>query len=134
MLSDLCDQVQRILPLTTKVAYGIVSEETEIQKELISRVLKVVQKVAKLSSDYVRRGRLSFYRFHTVLMVAAETTGGPSYSEMIEEMGRELSKLIEDFDREMNVEVLCMTDEISKLHFLGLSIVDPQAFGVEREE
>ena len=32
-------------------------------------------------------------------MVAARTSGGPAYPEMIEEMDRELNNLIEDFDR-----------------------------------
>jgi len=44
---------------------------------------------------------------------------------MIEEMERELGKVIEDFDRAVNVEALRLANETSKL-FLDLSIVDPQ--------
>ncbi len=64
-------------------------------------------------------------------MTAARTIGGPAYPEMIEEIDRELTKVIEDFDRAMNFETLRLANETSKLSFLTLSIVDPQEFGVE---
>ena len=66
-------------------------------------------------------------------MITARTIGGPGYPEMIEEMDRELTKVIEDFDRAMNYEALRLANETSKLSFSSLSIVDPQGFGVERE-
>ena len=50
-------------------------------------------------------------------MVAARTIGGPSYPEMIEEMDKELSKVIDDFDRAMNFEALRLANETSKLSF-----------------
>ncbi len=50
-------------------------------------------------------------------MTAARTIGGPLYLEMIEEMDRELTKVIEDFDRAMNFEGLRLANEISKLSF-----------------
>ena len=59
MPSILCDRVQRILPLAKKVADEIVSEEMEILKEFIPRMFEVMHKVAKLSCDYVKRGRWS---------------------------------------------------------------------------
>ncbi len=57
MPSGLCDRVQRILPLVKQVADEIVSEETKILKDLIPRMFGVMHRVAKLSCDYVRRGR-----------------------------------------------------------------------------
>ena len=57
MPSGLMDHVQRVLPLVMRVADGIVSEETEILKELIPRMFEVMHRVAKLSCDYVKRGR-----------------------------------------------------------------------------
>src|SRR5258706_4743308 len=67
-------------------------------------------------------------------MITARTTGGPGYPEMIEQMDRELTKVIEDFDRAVNVEVLHLANETSsKIYSLNLSIVDPQGFCVERE-
>jgi len=51
------DRVQRILPLAKKVADEIVSEETEILKELIPRMFEVMHRVAKLSCDHVKHSR-----------------------------------------------------------------------------
>ncbi len=50
-------------------------------------------------------------------MIAARTIGGPAYPEMIEEVDRELTKVIEDFRDAMNVETLRMANETSKLSF-----------------
>ena len=49
-----------------------------------------------------------------VLIIAARN---PTYLEMIEEMERELSEVIEDFDRAMNFEALRLANETSKLSF-----------------
>ena len=53
-------------------------------------------------------------------MIAARTTGGPADPEMIEEIDRELSKVIEDFDRAMNFEALRLANESSKFSLLSL--------------
>ena len=50
-------------------------------------------------------------------MIAARMIGGPAYPEMIEEVDRELTKVIEDFDRAMNFEALHLANETSKLSF-----------------
>ena len=50
-------------------------------------------------------------------MTTARTIGGPAYPEMIEEVDRELTKVIEDFDRAINFEALRLADETSKLSF-----------------
>ena len=42
---------------------------------------------------------------------------GPKYPEMIEAVERELTKVIEDFDRAMNFEALRLANETSKLSF-----------------
>ena len=57
MPSGLCDRVQRVLPLIKKVSDEIVSEETEILKELVPRMFEIMRRAAKLSCDYVKRGR-----------------------------------------------------------------------------
>ena len=41
--------------------------------------------------------------------------GGLAHPEKIEEMDRELNKVIEDFDRAVNVETFRLAEEISKL-------------------
>jgi len=50
-------------------------------------------------------------------MIAARTIGGPAYPKMIEEMDIELNKVIEDFDRAVNVEALRLANETSKFTF-----------------
>ena len=80
-------------------------------------MFEVMYKVAKLSCDYVKRGRSSSHSFDQLLMIAARTVGGPAYPEKIEEMDKELNKAIEDFDRAVNVEALHLVNESSKLIF-----------------
>ena len=48
-------------------------------------------------------------------MTTARTIGGPTYQEMIEEIDRELTRVIEDFDRAVGVEALRLANETSKL-------------------
>ena len=57
--SSLLDRLQRILPLADKVADEIVIEETAILDKLMPRMFEVIQKVAKFSCTYVKRGRFS---------------------------------------------------------------------------
>jgi len=47
-------------------------------------------------------------------MIAGRTLGGLVHPEKIEEMGEELTKVIEDFDRAVNVEALRLAKETSK--------------------
>jgi hypothetical protein len=57
MPSELLDRLQRILFFADKVADEIVYEETDILEKTIPRMFEVMQKVAKFSCDYVKRGR-----------------------------------------------------------------------------
>ena len=50
-------------------------------------------------------------------MIAARITGGPTYTKMIEEVNRELTEVIKDFDHAVNVESLRLANETSKLSF-----------------
>jgi len=52
-----------------------------------------------------------------MLTITARTIGGPAYAEMIEEVDRELTRVIEDFDRAVNVEALRLANETSKRSF-----------------
>ena len=49
-----------------------------------------------------------------MLMITERTLSGLVHPERIEEMDRELTKVIEDFDRAMNVEALRLAKETSK--------------------
>jgi len=57
MPAHLLDRLQRISFFADKVADEIVYEETEILEETIPRMFEVMQRVARFSCDYVRRGR-----------------------------------------------------------------------------
>ena len=48
---------------------------------------------------------------------SARTVGGPVHPEKIEEMDNELTKVIEDFDRAVNVEALRLAKETGKHAF-----------------
>ncbi len=50
-------------------------------------------------------------------MIAVRMISGPAYPEMIKEIDRELTKVIEDFDCAMNFETLRLANETSKLSF-----------------
>ena len=50
-------------------------------------------------------------------MIAVRMIGGPAYREMIEEVDKELTKVIEDFDRALYVEAFRLANETSKLSF-----------------
>jgi len=62
-------------------------------------------------------------------MIAERTLGGLVRPEKIEEMDEELTKVIEDFDRAVNVEALRVAKETSKqscsqIGYSPISIVD----------
>ena len=61
-------------------------------------------------------------------MIAARTISGPAYPEMIEEIGGELTDVIEDLDRAMNFEALRLANETSKPSFSHS--VDSRSSGV----
>jgi hypothetical protein len=55
--SELLDQLQRISLFANKVADEIVCKETEILEKIIPRMFEVMQMVARVSCDYVKRGK-----------------------------------------------------------------------------
>ena len=52
-----------------------------------------------------------------MLIIAARTVGGPAYQEKIEEMDRELTRVVADFDRAVNVETLRRTKKTGEHSF-----------------
>ena len=49
-----------------------------------------------------------------MLMITERTLTGLVHPQKIEEMSKELTKVIEDFDRAMNVEALRLAKELAK--------------------
>jgi len=56
-----------------------------------------------------------------VLIIAERTQGGLVHPGKIEEMDKELTKVIEDFDRAMNVEALRLAKQTGKHSILSHS-------------
>ena len=69
-----------------------------------------------------------------MITITARTIGGTAYPDMIEEMDRELTKVIEDFGRAMNFEALRLANESSKLSCHQSVDDESQEFYVERAE
>jgi len=59
-----------------------------------------------------------------VLMITARTAGGTAYPEKMEEMGRELTNVIEDFNHAVDVEALRLAKKIGKHLSPYLVIID----------
>jgi hypothetical protein len=57
-------------------------------------------------------------------MIAARTVGGPAYPEKIEEMDRELTKMIENFNHAVSVEALRLIKKSGMYHCPYLAVVD----------
>ena len=108
------DRLQRISLFANKVADEIVCKETDILEMIIPRMFEVMQMVARVSCDYVKYGKWSHTGYSQMLIFSVRTVGGPVRPEAIEEMDHELTKLIEDFDRAVNVEALRLVKEGGK--------------------
>ena len=115
--------MRRISLFADKVADEIVCKETELLEKVIPRMFEVMQKVAKASCDYVKHGRRSRFWISQVLITAARTVYG---ADAIEEMDEELTKVIEDFDRAVNIEALRLAKETGKHLFPNLAIFHSQ--------
>ena len=81
-----------------QVTNEVASDKTSALKESIPQMLAVIHRVARLSCDYVKRR-------------------GPAYPRMMEGMDRDLTQVIEDFDRAMAAESLRLANKTSKLSF-----------------
>ena len=55
-----------------------------------------------------------------ILTIAERTLSGLAHPPRVEEMDRELTKIIEDFDRAINVEALRLAKGTSKYSFIAI--------------
>ena len=58
-LEGLLDQLRHMLPFADIVVDAIICEETDLLEKIIPRMFEVMHGVAKVSCDYVKRGRWS---------------------------------------------------------------------------
>jgi len=112
MPSNLLDQLKHVSRLAEKVADEILSEETDILGEIIPRMFKSMQEIAKFLCEYVKRGRfsrLSLFWIPLMLIVAERAGGALIYSrdnDTMEKLGEELATVIKDFLSAVEVETL----------------------------
>ena len=59
-------------------------------------------------------------------MITARSVGGPAHPEKIEEMDKELTRVIEDFNHAVDVEALRLAKKNGKYLLPYLVIVHPQ--------
>jgi hypothetical protein len=120
MPSSLLDQLQRVSPLAEKVANEVISEGTEILDKIIPQMFEVMQRIAKFLCEYVKRGRFSRLSLFWIpqMLIIPERTGDvlvhSKDKEMMEMMGEELSNVIEDFLRAVDVETLRLAKRSGK--------------------
>ena len=123
MPSSLLDRLKHVSPLAEKVADEIVSEETEILGEIMPRMFKVMQEIAKFLCEYVKRGRFSrpsVFWIPQMLMIAERAGDALIYSkdkEMMEKMAGELENVIKDFLSAVDVETLRLAKRSGKHSF-----------------
>ena len=60
-------------------------------------------------------------------MITARTVGGTAHTEKMEEMDRELTNVIDDFNRAVDVEALRLAKKNGKHLFPYLVIIDPNS-------
>ncbi len=120
MPSSLLDQLQSILPLANTVADEIVCEETDILEKIMPQMFEVMQKIAKILCDYVKRGHLSRRSLFWIpqMLMIAERTGVALFSskdkDSMKEMDEELAKIIKHFQNAVAVEDLRLTRKIGR--------------------
>ena len=102
----LLDRLKRILPFAKVVEEEIVCEETDLLAEVIPKLFEVMHKAAEKSCSYVKYGRWSCSWIWHALIITARMIGGPDYLNEIEEIDEELTKVIGEFERAVNVENL----------------------------
>ena len=106
------------------VADDVICEESEILEKVIQRMFEVMQMVAEFSCGYVKGSSQVLDVASTKLMITARTVGGPAYPEKMEEMNRELTKVIDDFNHAVDVEALRLAKKNGEYMFPYLVIID----------
>ena len=109
MPSSLVDRLQRIFSFANKSANRIICEDIKLL-EMMPRMFKVMETVAKFSCDYVRHGRWACSRLGKDVMVTI-MAGGRVYQEIIKHMNKALTKIIKYFSRAVDAEALHFPDE-----------------------
>lgn len=97
MLSDLADQIERILPFAKQAPEEIVYDDTELLEGAIGKLYNLIMNMAEFICDYVRRRPA---KRATKSFVSREDR------ERIKGLQEDFNKLKGDFDRAVDIEAL----------------------------
>jgi hypothetical protein len=116
MVSDLADQIERILPFAKQVLEVIVYDDTELLEGAIRKLYDLIMDTAEFICDYIRRSPASRYSsMRNVLMklmkegITIKSIIPRDDQERIQHLQGIFSKLKEEFDRAVNIESLITT-------------------------
>ena len=111
MPSGLIDRLQHISSFTNKGASRIICEDMKLL-EMMPRMFKVMERVAKYSCTHVKHGRWSCSRLGKA-MIVTRAAGGRFYvyQETVKDINKALTKIIKYFSRAVDVEALHFTNE-----------------------
>ena len=101
MPSVLFDRLHHVLLFEDELADEIICEETDLLEKIIPRMFEVVHRVAKYVCAYVIDGRRISPGFDKI---EVGTVGGRANLEAIREIEIDLTNIVEDFARALNVE------------------------------
>jgi hypothetical protein len=115
MVSDLADQIGRILPFAKQVLEEITYEDTDLLEGAVRKLYDLIMDTAEFICDYVRRSPtiMSHFTVNKLLDWSREERTAKSFvsredQEKVISLQEDFNKLKEDFDRAVDVESLRM--------------------------
>jgi hypothetical protein len=135
MLFGFFQRLRDILPLANTVVEEIGYEDSKVLEKGITDMVEVMQKVAKFSCEYVKRrrsGRSSSLGIRLILMLVIAERMMDAFAdvkdkETIKELDQELTKVIEELMRVVDVKALHLARQVGK-KVLCLTIHHSQSF------
>jgi hypothetical protein len=121
VISDLASQLKRILPFAEKAIEESVEESTDLLRRTIERLYTAMIDTAQFICVYVKQSRFStyilLYHFPKANFDAERATKfiiSPQTQERINGFKDEFGKLVEDFDRAVDIETMKIARNIGK--------------------
>jgi hypothetical protein len=68
MVSDLTDQIERLLPFAKQALEELVYDDTELLEGAVRRLCNLVMEAAEFICDYVKKAPTSMYSFTTIYL------------------------------------------------------------------
>jgi hypothetical protein len=121
MVSDLASQLKRVLPFADKAIKDSIEESTDLLRKTIEKLYIAIMDVAQFTCMYVKQSRFSaqilLYRFPKADLEAERSTKfliSHQTQERINGFKDEFGKLVEDFDRAVDIETMKVARNIGE--------------------